>query len=428
MTTRMTMAAIAAASLVAACAAAACPILQQGENDGRRVAALVPHAERSGRSALPHNSHHRSPIGCTVFDSCEAHAGAMPQLAVTARDTVFDPPSYGGSDYVGPEHSSMPSPCRASYNWARATCWGAYESSRLQRDIDYIVANRLGKFHRLWISLDQLFSCFDATTGYCGYDATALANVDAALHMFAASGMQVDIVLLANGNENGFHFEALDDAHPAMRANYLTAVREFLTHIASDGTDVSAVAVVDLMNEAYYQSEVRGIDDQTVHRWLIDLYNTAHAAAPHLLYTVSDTGRLYRDQATWLSMYPVDVYDIHSYDDDPAANASVYANAAKLPKPWFAGEAGCGSGNVSCTYGSGIAVRTVDQWWLDNLRAYGARAVLIEDKGTLFVRRDHAYELQPVGQIVQAESSRAGELTNDASAPLPECSRCTVQQ
>jgi hypothetical protein len=373
MTTRMTTAAIAAASVLAACAAgAACPVLQEGQNEGQSV----------------------------------ARASTMPQPAATAPDTVFDPPSYGGADYVGPEHSSMPGPCGTSYNWARATCWAAYEAGRLQQDIDYIVANRLGRFHRLWISLDQLFSCFDATTGYCGYDATALADVDAALHKFAASGMQVDIVLLANGNENGFHFEALDHAHPSMRANYLTAVRDFLAHIASDQTDLSAVAVVDLMNEAYYQSEVRGIDDPTVHQWLIDLSGVAHAAAPQLLYTVSDTGRLYRDQATWLAMYPVDVYDIHSYDDDPAANASVYANAAKLPKPWFAGEAGCRSGNVSCTYGSGIDAQRVDKWWLDNLRAYGAKAVLIEDKGTLFVRRSHAYELQPVGQIAQALASR----------------------
>jgi hypothetical protein len=264
------------------------------------------------------------------------------------------------------------------------------------------VTNRLGKFHRLWIALDHLFSCFDATNGYCGYDATALANVDDALHKFAAAGMQVDIVLLANGNENGFHFEALDGAHPSMRLNYLNAVRDFLRHIASDPTDLSAVAVVDLMNEAYYQSEVRGISDPTVHEWLIDLYSTAHTAAPGLLYTVSDTGRLYRDQATWLPMYPVDVYDIHSYDDNPAANASIYANAASLPKPWFAGEAGCGTGNVACTYGSGLDVQMVDRWWLDNLRTYGAKAVLIEDKGTLFVRRNRTYELRSVGQIVQA--------------------------
>lgn len=395
MTARMTIAAIAAASLVACAAGAACPVLQSRETDGQNVA------------------DDRSAIACRVFASCEAQASTTPQLGGTAADTVFDPASYQGSDYVGPEHSSMPHPCRASYNWARATCWDAYESSRLQQDLDYIAANRLGKFHRLWISLDQLFSCFDPTTGFCGYDATALANVDAALHMFAASGIQVDIVLLANGNENGFHFEALDRAHSAMRANYLTAVREFLAHIASDATDVLTVAVVDLMNEAYYQSEVRGIDDQTVHHWLIDLYNTARAAAPQLLYTVSDTGRLYRDQATWVGMYPVDVYDIHSYDDHPAANASVYANAAQLQKPWFAGEAGCGSGNVSCTYGSGLDARTVDQWWLDNLRAYGAKAVLVEDKGTLFVRRSHGYELQPIGQIVQADSVRAGELSNN---------------
>jgi hypothetical protein len=334
-------------------------------------------------------------------DSCEAGTSTTSQPVATVSDTVFDPPSYAGLDYVGPEHSSMPRPCSSSYNWARTACWGTYESSRLQHDIDYIAANRLGMFHRLWISLDQLFSCFDATTGYCGYDATALASVDAALHKFAASRMQVDIVLLANGNENGFHFEALDGVHATMRANYLNAIRDFLRHIASDPTDSSAIAVVDLMNEAYYQAEVRGISDTTVHQWLIDLYSTAHSAAPGLLYTVSDTGRLYRDPAMWVPMYPVDVYDIHSYDDNPAANASVYANAAKLPKLWFVGEVGCGSGNIACTYGSGIDVQTVDRWWLDNLRDYGAKAVLIEDKGTSFVRRYHTYELRPVGQIVQ---------------------------
>ena len=42
-------------------------------------------------------------------------------------------------------------------------------------------------------------------------------------------------------------------------------------------------------------------------------------------YTVSDTTRLLKDYRSWRTMYPVDVYDIHVYDDTPWAHADLYA-------------------------------------------------------------------------------------------------------
>jgi hypothetical protein len=80
-------------------------------------------------------------------------------------------------------------------------------------------------------------------------------------------------------------------------------------------------------------------------------------------------------------MYPVDVYDIHLYSDAPWTQSARWATGLALPKPWFAGEAGCATGNVTCTY-DGTAGLPVDQWWLANMTTDGARAVLVEDRGT----------------------------------------------
>jgi hypothetical protein len=331
--------------------------------------------------------------------------GAPPRLAR----------AYAGMDYVGAEHQGRRSPCDRHYTWLRARCWSSGSSSRLRKDIRFMRRQHLGRFQRVWVSLDELFACFDANRGFCGYSGTALANVDAALHQFAAAGMQVDLVLFANDNLNGFHFEALDGNHRPMRSNYLKALRRFLFYIAADPIAARAVGVIDLMNEAYYQSEshladkvssngarcsAACLDANVILPWLTALYDVARAAAPGFLYTVSDTGRLLKDPIRWISRYPVDVYDIHVYDDAPWNNEATYARGINLPKPWFAGEAGCASGNVSCTYGAGAQTQQVDKWWLDNLRRNGAQAVLIEDKTTLFVRGNR-YSLRPVGALVR---------------------------
>jgi hypothetical protein len=307
-------------------------------------------------------------------------------------------------------------------------------------DLAFIRIKGLGTFQRVWISLDQLMS-WNSTSGYAGYNSQALANVDDMLHQAAANGIKVDLVLFTNagdGYANDFHREALDGNHPRIRASYLQALHDFVANVAADPTDAATIAVMDLQNEAYNQLEsylstpstlgqwnyalpswptstqcyVIGntvcmgssaghgcvsnsgavdttcVDVNIIEPWLKDMYGTAKAAGPSLNFTVSDTGRLlttstasYSSQASWVSMYPVDVYDIHLYNNTPWNYASRWATGRSLPKPWFAGEAGCSSGNTACTYNSTTA-SAVDHWWLANMAGDGARAVLIEDRHT----------------------------------------------
>jgi hypothetical protein len=170
---------------------------------------------------------------------------------------------------------------------------------------------------------------------------------------------------------------------------------------------------MDLQNEAFNQvashlstmSNVCGpnpycIDANITHPWLITLYTTAHAAAPQFNYTVSSDGDIldpHSDDHTWYAGI-ADVYDIHLYSGAPwnpaDPVASLLANAKKLTKPWFVGEAGCAingstlcsydGGNVSCTAPATCSL-SVDTWWLENLRQYGASAVLIQNARTCFV-------------------------------------------
>jgi len=313
-------------------------------------------------------------------------------------------PSYKGMDYVTPTRDGMAAGCATDWTWLKATCRAA-ALTRLQTDINYITANNLGKFQRVWISLDQMFSGWNETTGFTSYDSQALASLHTALARFDAAGMRVTLVAFATGNTNHFRHEALDGNHAQMRANYLEALRQFVVSIAGNPVSARTVKVIDLFNEAYYQLETLGFTDAVIHQWLTDMYATAKTAAPNLLYTASDTGRLLTAQSSWIPMYPVDVYDIHVYDDAPWNNVVKYANGLTLPKPWFVGEAGCGSGNVPCTYGtSGGRTQTlqIDKWGLDNLKLYGAKAVLIEDKGTLFIRSHPTYRLRAVGAMVKA--------------------------
>ena len=166
--------------------------------------------------------------------------------------------------------------------------------------MNWITANHMGSFQRVFVSLDELFSCFDATTGFCGYDSQALANLDDALSIIAAAHQKVDLVLFLEDNTAGFHFEALDGYHPQMEQSYVTAVPQFVQHVAANATDSSAISVIDLQNEAYYQiaahlstmTNVCGqdtgcIDHKISYPWLTQLYNTAHAAAPQFKYTAS---------------------------------------------------------------------------------------------------------------------------------------------
>jgi hypothetical protein len=80
-----------------------------------------------------------------------------------------------------------------------------------------------------------------------------------------------------------------------------------------------------------------------------------------------------------------------------------YQTGTTLDKPWFVGEAGCRSGNVSCTYnGNNATTVQIDGWWLDNLLLYGAKSVLIENSGTIGV---NVGSLTQVGALVQAKNS-----------------------
>jgi hypothetical protein len=331
----------------------------------------------------------------------------------------FRPPTYAGIDYA-PSTNGMRGQCANHWTYLKPVCWSNGMRARVRRDIRFIGDHRLGRFHRIWLSLDQLFGCWNATTGYCGYDRAKLANLDEMLRAFARARIRLDVVLLQQEQTNSFHFEALDGTHPRMRANYIKAVAEFVRHIAADPVAARAVAVVDLQNEAYFQieSHLEGrvswdggpcdatcLDTNVILPWIRDLYRAAKRAAPRFLYTVSDTHRLMEDPNLWIPRYPVDVYDIHFYADDPGNRAAEYAASARsLAKPWFSGEVGCATGNVACTYnGNNPTTLKVDAWWLGNLRKYGAKAVLVENVDTVFTVGKR-YELTAVGRSIARQN------------------------
>jgi len=221
-----------------------------------------------------------------------------------------------------------------------------------------------------------------------------------------------------------------------------------IRHLGGAATDRSAVAVVDLQTEPYYQLEQyfdrpnrlgrfgrcaqpsgvvhsACIDRRIVHPWLMDLYRTARSASPYFLYTEADTGRLLTTsesrQRYWVSMYPADVYDIHVYAASPSHEASRWRTGRRLPKPWFAGEAGCASGDTACTY-SGVQAEPVDAWWLTHLRADGARAILVEDHETLwsYPNGSASQKLTATGRLVACLGSRRQSCTSYASHGLGE--------
>ena len=321
--------------------------------------------------------------------------------------------SYAGMDYEQPNGALTG--CNY-YTWLQPSCYTnsslttfrVSPQQQLSREMNWITANHMGSFQRVFVSLDELFSCFDATTGFCGYDSQALANLDDALSIIAAAHQKVDLVLFLEDNTAGFHFEALDGYHPQMEQSYVTAVQQFVQHVAANATDSSAISVIDLQNEAYYQiaahlstmTNVCGqdtgcIDHKISYPWLTQLYNTAHAAAPQFKYTASAVSSLLERQSYTLPLYAgiADVYDIHLYSGHPWTLTSELANARNLNKPWFVGEAGCeinGStlcsydgGNVNCTAPTACSL-SVDTWWLENLHHYGASAVLVQNARTCF--------------------------------------------
>ncbi len=291
--------------------------------------------------------------------------------------------TYAGVDFPSFERSFTH--CGALWTWLIPICYsdatgssGVSVQGALQDDINWVAAQHLGSFHRVWISLDQLLSGFDVNTGSSTFDPVALANFDDAMSKFAAANIKLDLVLYTNSNSNGFQPRALDGKHDVMMANYIQALADFMTHIRNNVSDAKVVAVADLMNEAYYQLEqyflqpanlgiwafaraggtlcdVMGnticdafhagsdghgcgtgpvdttcIDVNIVYPFLQAEYHAAHTADPDVKYTVSAAGGgsgplststgAFTSQAFYESEYPVDIYDIHLYAGQPTAN------------------------------------------------------------------------------------------------------------
>jgi hypothetical protein len=322
-------------------------------------------------------------------------------VTTVAVDEVAPADHYAGTNFYQPISSECP--------YYSAWTTDCYVSTRpqLQRAMEFMAEHDGGDFHRVWISLDQLFSCFDATTGFCGYDQQALANVADTLRIMAGLHQKADLVLFAQPNRNSdvhyFHVEALDGEHPLMRANYIEAAVQFVRYIADDPVAASAVQVVDMQNEGYFQNrrDLRSLDtscgssgsciDREFSKpFFTELYAALHEAAPQFAYTVSAVREILGEHMEyWLSMYPVDVYDVHLYITDPEQHRPLFAAAEKLPKPWFSGETGTTNtddpsapcytydGDDPCTAATAV-------WWRQHLGPdYGAEAVLVEHYGAV---------------------------------------------
>ncbi len=355
--------------------------------------------------------------------TANAAAGRSPRLAV----------SYTGTDYYQPTNY---------YNHCGYWTWltkcytndSGAPSPQEQISIDarFIANNHQGAFQRLWVSLDQLMN-WNTVTGYQSYRPDYLAHLDDALSRFARYGIKVDLVLFswAQGTtaRHQFRPRALNGRHPAMRAGYLRAVRDFLVHISRNPVDASTIGVVDLENEAYLQlgeyfqhrdhlgafthqcADQHGIswnclETRIIRPWLRELYVTAKTAAPSFLYTVSSDGDLLtsnrQTQAALMRLYSVDIYDVHLYSNTPWKETARWASSRWFDKPWFSGETGCSVQSTSCIYDGALAA-PVDRWWLRHMQTYGAQAILIEDAGTAWGYRNGPLHptLTATGQAIQ---------------------------
>jgi hypothetical protein len=272
--------------------------------------------------------------------ACAGPGGGGPQGAATVAACAPGPraafalPSVKGINYGAPAAANGQYLGLAWLRPGTADSPG-WESARvrLQADLDFIQAHRLGSVLRVFVGLDQLM-VWDRSTGYVRYDQASLANFGQALDMFDAHHDRVIAVLFdqeETSNPGNFRFEALDGSHAAMRAGYLRALGDFLKRFGARPT----VAGWDLFNEAYNSLGREGglprppaadpvspnYPDGTVQSWIRDLYRTARCAAPRAWFTVSDTTELYWKDPPGTAKYDgaVDFYDIHVYDDHPVA-------------------------------------------------------------------------------------------------------------
>jgi endo-1,4-beta-mannosidase len=336
--------------------------------------------------------------------SPRARATPPPAPAATPA-TALAPPTLKGLNYDGPAGRGG--------DWL-GTRWlrpgdGGWSAARpsLQADLDFIASHDLGRTVRLFIGLDQLM-VWDRSTGFTRFDGAALANLDQALGMFDAHHLAVVAVVFDQeelGGPGNFHVEALDGRHAAMRAHYLDAVEQFFHRYGSRPTVVGW----DLFNEAYNSLGREGglprppaadpvspnYPDATVHAWIQDLYRAAKRGAPGAWLTVSDTTELYWKDPPDVARYAgaVDFYDIHIYDDHPAARSW----ARTLDRPYLLGEVG---GDYDHGFKDQSVNSRVVAFWLSQARALGIRAVLAHSsEGSVYSLRTG---LTATGRVIEA--------------------------
>ena len=302
----------------------------------------------------------------------------------SAPGSTIELPSINGLNYGGPDGANgewlgtrwLQSSSGSGRGWTSA-------KPRLQADLDFIAAHHLGRVQRVFIGLDQLM-VWDSSTGFVRFDDAALGHLNEALDIFDSHHLKVIAVIFDQeevSSPGNFRFQALDGKHPAMRANYIRAVDDFFRRVGSRST----VAAWDLFNEPYNSLGTEGglprppaadpvspnYPDGTVHSWIRDLYQAAKRAAPQAWLTVSDTTELYWKTPPDTAKYDgaVDFYDIHVYDDHPAARDW----QRSLAKPYLLGEVG---GDIDHGFKDQAVNSRVVGFWLSHARQLGIRAVL----------------------------------------------------
>jgi len=314
-------------------------------------------------------------------------------------------PSIKGLNYDGPAGSDGE---WLGTRWLRPDGGWIAAMPGLRADLDFIASHRLGQVIRVFIGLDQLM-VWNSTTGFAGFDAAALANLDQALDMFDARHLKVLAVVFDQeevSSPGNFRFQALDGRHPQLRANYLAAVGQFFERFGTRRTVVGW----DLFNEAYNSLGAGGglprppaadpvspnYPDDTVHAWIRDLYQAAKRAAPRAWLTVSDTTDLYWKDPPDTAKYEgaVDYYDIHVYDDHPTARDW----ASTLHRPYLLGEVG---GDIDHGFQDQSINSRVVGFWLSHARALGIEAVLAHSAGdSIYSLRTNG--LTPTGTVIEA--------------------------
>jgi len=386
---------------------------------------------------------------------------AQPNSApVAGAGSIRLPIGYTGVDYYWP--TEYFTHCQ-DLEWLQSSCYdnaSMPDSARQQllSDLNFVQTNKIASTMRVWISLDQLMN-WNPSTGFAGFTPGALSNVDDMLSIFHQYGIRVVLVLYTYSSGNvadQFQPRALDGRHAAMRAGYVTALRQFMVHLEANATDVATAPFIEIQNEPYYQLETyfadpsnlgafrstcapEGktdwgcVDRRIIHPWLVDLYHAARQAAPTgFYYSFSDTGRLFEDYNYWSKMYPGDIINEHVYDSTPWLHASLYKRGRQFRKPWIVTEAGCDSGDVACTYvgqpagpGQQSAIAP-DEWWLQHLGRDGAQSVMLESHVTLWTYPDGPASATPTEAGREAISAMHDGLGPTLAGGLPPKSQPPV--